>query len=91
MAMERTKEMWTPRERWTPEQSRQKTVPKDTDALCDMCCGGGDVCCEYVGLSLLLDILCYIIYILSFYRSTYLALTIEDFSCHSRSICHCLV
>eukprot|EP00986_Skeletonema_menzelii_P006240 scaffold2349_cov140-Skeletonema_menzelii.AAC.10 len=31
--MERTKEMWTPRERWTPEQSRQNTVPKDTDAL----------------------------------------------------------
>eukprot|EP00984_Skeletonema_dohrnii_P004854 scaffold1702_cov128-Skeletonema_dohrnii-CCMP3373.AAC.6 len=34
MAMERTKEMCTPRERWTPEQSRQNTVPKDTDALC---------------------------------------------------------
>jgi len=32
MAMERTKEMCTPRERWTPEQSRQNTVPKDTDA-----------------------------------------------------------
>lgn len=35
--MERTKEMWTPRERWTPEQSRQNTVPNDTDALILIC------------------------------------------------------
>lgn len=31
--MDRTKEMWTPRERWVPEQDRQKKMPNLGEAL----------------------------------------------------------
>jgi len=32
MVTERTKEMWTPRERWMPEQARQKKMPNFGEA-----------------------------------------------------------
>jgi hypothetical protein len=33
MVIDRTKEMWTPRERWVPEQDRQKKMPNLGEAL----------------------------------------------------------
>lgn len=75
--MERTKEMWTPRERWTPEQSRQNTVPNDTDALILIC----KTVNEYMNYY----------FVIWMHKHMSCALTIEDFSCRSRSICHCLL
>jgi hypothetical protein len=34
MEMERTKEMWTPRPRWTPAQDRQMKMPNLGEAHC---------------------------------------------------------
>jgi hypothetical protein len=36
--IDRTKEMWTPRERWVPEQDRQKKMPNLGEALWECEC-----------------------------------------------------